>query len=841
MAERVAGARFGTLLREYRLAAGLTQEALAERAAMSPNGIGALERGDRRAPRFVTVKLLADALGLSPAARTRFEAAAHEIHLAGEATSACDAEQAGERTNLPLLMTSFHGRDHEIEQLSQLIGERRLVTICGPGGIGKTRLAIECARAIAGTGEERFKNGIWLVELAPLNDPALVASRIAQVLGIEEEGSVPVLQTLVRTLRDRPLLLVLDNCEHLVEAAAHVAHPLLTQCRRLSILATSREPLRVSGERVVRLNPLGFPQPAKEDVLPSLDELRASPAVRLFFDRASDVAPTVALGADDPSARGALATIAQRLEGIPLAIELAAARMSSLTLTVLARRLDDRFRLLAQGNRTAPPRQQTLRAMLDWSYGLLAAPEQQLFQRLGIFADGWTLEAVQSVCSDESIAPDDIPQLLSSLVDKSLVLAETAGAEPRYRFLETMRAYALEQLAQHPGERERMARRHAQHYCAAATRIDAALESLRDSDNDPLEAAVNAMEAALDNVRVALSWALGEGADAELGSALAAAACFVFYRRSLYAEGASWCERALAALGERPPPEREADLQWHLALLYKHLYGPEPSCSAAKRAATLYRQLGQRGYLGNALALAAQAVYFRGDRVEADRLATEALELAREQDTVRLTIAALYVKGLTTDPREAHARRGLLDEALAICRRHPTAAGESIGLVLATCGQVAFEAGDLDHAREAARRSIRERANTKGLAAFCRTRLAAYALAAGDPVEASTASREVLRILSDRASPRFISAVEILAGVAALHGDHGQAARLLGAVDAHLAALRKPRDVVQEAVHEQVLALLRAGSLNQGELVRLTREGAVWSAERMVEEALAVQ
>ena len=832
MAERAAEAAFGTLLREYRVTAGLTQELLAERARMSAVGIRALERGYRASPRFATVQLIAEALQLPPDARARLEAAARRTHLDVEKTSAVPhAEETGISTNLPLRVTSFRGRESEVERLSQLLIERPLVTLCGPGGIGKTSLAIETARTIAQTSPQHVPDGVWLIELAALGEDALVASQIAMVLDIDAQSQVPLLDTLVSALRRKRMLLILDNCEHLLQAAATVAQRLMTGCPRLRIVATSREPLRVAGERVERVSALNLP-PTGDDSLPSIEELYASPAVRLFLDRAADRARAFDVLAEDPDVRRGLMTVAQRTEGIPLAIELAAARMGTLTLPALAQRLDDRFRTLTGGDRTALPRQQTLRATLDWSYGLLSEKEQLLFARLGIFAGGWTLDAAESVCSDARMTPDDVPELLSSLVDKSLVVPETVATEiePRYRLLELMRAYALEQLAQRPGESERIARRHAEYYRTVAEQIDATFGTR------PRERA--SLEADLDNFRAALSWTLDSEDGEDLGTAIAAPLHDLFNRLSLYDEGIGWCTRALTSLGTRRAPHQEADLQRNLAVFSWYLRGPKAAGVAALRASTLYRELGDGPKLSDALTIYAAALYFLGEREESDRVAGEALALAREQDEPHRTVLALSVKGLTTDPREVATRYALLDEALVLCQRHSRLPREFEAFALVFSGQVAFEVGDLERARESARRSVRE-AGTKGTSAFAWGRLAAYASVAGDVVEADLAAREALAVFPAINSSPSIAAVQTLSAVAALDGDFPRAARLLGAVDVQLAALQRPRDVVEEAVHQQVLALLRTG-IHEDELTRLMAEGAASAPEQTIDEALAL-
>ena len=348
--------------------------------------------------------------------------------------------------NLPRELTSFVGREREVDEVRRLLVTTRLLTLTGSGGVGKTRLS---QRVAADLGPS-FPDGIWLVELAGLGDPSLLAQVVASVLGVREQPGRALLDTLIDVLRPRTCLLLLDNCEHLVEACAALADSLLRACPGLILLATSREPLGIAGETVWRVPPLTMPD-ASGDAATSDDTsaLAQYEAVRLFEERARAALPAFTLtGQNGP----AVAQICRRLDGIPLAIELAAARVRGVAPEQLADRLDDRFRLLTGGSRTALARHQTLRALVDWSYELLSEPERVLFCRLSVFAGGWTLDAAEEVCSGGGIEPADILGLLLQLVDRSLVLAEeqpiqAGGLSPvRYRLLETLRQYGAEKL-----------------------------------------------------------------------------------------------------------------------------------------------------------------------------------------------------------------------------------------------------------------------------------------------------------------------------------------------------------------------------------------------------------
>jgi predicted ATPase/class 3 adenylate cyclase len=377
------------------------------------------------------------------------------------------------RHNLPVQLTSFIGRKREMAEVKRLLAESRLLTLTGSGGCGKTRLALQVAADLL----EEFPEGVWLVELAPLADPGLVPQAVASVLGLREEPGRSLTATLTDALRARSLLLVLDNCEHLLSACAQLVESLLHACPQLRVLASSREGLGIGGEQTYPVPSLSLPDPQR---LPALDELQEYEAVRLFAERAGLSQPRFAVtAANAPS----VVQVCRRLDGIPLAIELAAARMKALPVEKIAERLDDCFRLLTGGSRTALPRQQTLRALIDWSYNLLSEPERTLLRRVSVFAGGWTLEAAEAVCAGEAecagAPPGPLPgikaweviDLLTSLVEKSLVMYEEQGGEARYRLLETVRQYARDRLLE-TGEAAAVRGRHRDWCLALAERAE---------------------------------------------------------------------------------------------------------------------------------------------------------------------------------------------------------------------------------------------------------------------------------------------------------------------------------------------------------------------------------
>ena len=406
------------------------QEALAERSGLSREAINLLERGRRLSPRHDTVTLLATTLKLSGDARARLLAAA------AEARNSAAGVRYAHSSVLPVRLTSFVGREHELAEIRELVSANRLVTLTGPGGIGKTSLAIEVALAL----QAQFADGVTLVELSALPDDELVPQSVAAALGVGERHDESILATLRTAVGRTQRLLVLDNCEHVLPSCASIAEALLQACPRLRILVTSREALRVGPEVVRQVPSLTLPE---SDAPPST-LLAQSEAVRLFIERAAAVRSGFALTTVNAVA---VAEICRGLDGIPLAIELAAARVSALTPQQIVRLLSDRFSLLTAGRRTALPRHQTLRALIDWSYDYLSPSERTFFSRLSVFMSGFTLEAATAVCADSSDARTDVLELLVGLVDKSMLLVEERDGEARYRLLETVREYARERLA----------------------------------------------------------------------------------------------------------------------------------------------------------------------------------------------------------------------------------------------------------------------------------------------------------------------------------------------------------------------------------------------------------
>jgi len=468
-----------------------------------------------------------------------------QIHSAGTDPSPGSLSPA---TNLPEPVSELIGRDAELGKVAQLVKAHRLVTLVGAGGIGKTRLGLEVARGL----RPRFGDGVWLAELGPLSDPELVPVSVATALGITLASGTLSAERVAAALGTRQVLLVLDNCEHLIEAAARVADALLRASSDAHVMATSREPLRVPGEYLHRVPALEVPAEGLEQ---GTDLLQAG-ALRLFVARARAADPGFSL---DPHGAPTAAGICRRLDGIPLAIELAAARAPALGVEVLAARLDDRFTLLTGGHRTALPRHRTLRATLDWSYELLPEAERVVLRRLGVFSGGFTIESASAVTSGAEIAAEDVIDHVANLVGKSLVIADTAGATADYRLLETMRVYALEKLSD-SGELEPMARRHAEYYRVVFERAEGERQTLSTADW------LATYGHQIDNLRAALDWAFSGRGDADTGVALTVAAVPLWTHLSLMQECRRRVEQALHSLGSSASRDRHREMELLAAL-----------------------------------------------------------------------------------------------------------------------------------------------------------------------------------------------------------------------------------------------------------------------------------
>ncbi len=569
-------------------------------------------------------------------------------------------------SNLPVQLTSFVGRERDLAEVRQLMTASRLVTLTGAGGCGKTRLGIQ----VASTMIAAFADGVWLVDLVLLREPSLTPQFVAQALGVHEAANETLMESLLGFVRSKQILQVLDNCEHLIEACALLVQSLLLQAPHLRILATSREPLAIAGETIYFVPPLALPpghgvaQGAVSASRLGVPELISFDAVRLFVERSQAVAPNFRLTTDNAVV---VAEICRRLDGIPLAIELASARIRVLSLEQISTRLEDRFSLLVSGQRIGQaPHHHTLRATLDWSYDLLAPTEQTLLRRLAVFAAGFSLDLVESVCTDDELGSVQILALLSSLVDKSLVMAETVTrSQARYRLLETIRDYALEKLSE-TGEARWLQDRHLESFVAqteeTAPKLTGPYQKLW----------LDWLEGENDNLRAALAWAL-ESDQIESGLRIATALFQFWALRKDWQEGLAWFERLLDRADDRVPLAVHANACTYAAYLAEWRGNSPAAIKYGRRGVELGEAAGDEGrpILGFALGGLASAMKMAGDYEAVFTLGERFIDIFRQLgDSYSYYLGmGILVQGQTaTALGKYELARSLLDEALSMAR-----------------------------------------------------------------------------------------------------------------------------------------------------------------------------
>ena len=722
------------------------------------------------------------------------------------------------RTNLPEPLTSFIGRERELVEIKRLLPGKRLLTVVGIGGIGKTRLALQVAAEVI----DAYRDGVWLIELGSISDPALVPTSVAQVLGVQERTGVPLTDTLCTYLKARQLLLMLDNCEHVLDACARLTDAILRGAAAPTIIATSREPLHVSGEQTYPLQTLSLPE-ATADV----EAIARSEAVQLFLERARRQLPDFAL----TTARAAtVAEICIHLDGIPLALELAAARVRSLSIEQINARLDDRFRLLTSGTRTALPRQQTLRATLDWSFDLLAEQERAVLRRLAIFPGGFTLAAATAVASDPAIDEFAVVDLLSQLVARSLVVANTSDAAPRYRLLETTRAYAMEKLVE-AEEIDIIRRRHAQHF---RDRLERAYDDwLRMSDRNWR----SIYEPELDNVRAALDWALGTDGDAAIAIALAGASGAMWADFSLPGEGRQRLEAASARI-EAGTPDSDQALLWLWMGLLRRYSAPAQAVTALEQAIDLYRRVGNTPGLGHSLARRG-AILARLGRFEDSALAlAEAFPVLKYSGLPKalgfyfseLGILKMLMGDLSAARLHYH-------EAVTLYRG--TGAESAALAILGNLGDVTWALGDVDAALAAFVETVallrKSPVSRKDILGNNIMNLAGVRTERGELAEALVAAREGLPLLHE--GGYAWNMLDHLALRAALAGNVVNAALLAGFTDSTYKAKETSRQPNEARARDRLQPLLRE-QLTPRDLERLLAEGAKVSEDQACRIAL---
>ncbi|HEY3228645.1 MAG TPA: tetratricopeptide repeat protein [Roseiflexaceae bacterium] len=794
---------FGELLRRFRGRAGLTQEELAERASLSVDAIGLLERGTRQRPHSDTIARLAAALALAPDERAQFDAAGRR---------SVSPLASSDRRLLPTPRTSFVGRVEEVAALVGLLRrpDVRLLTLTGAGGVGKTRLALEAARRT----QELFADGAVVVPLAALRDPALMPEAIAHVLEIRERAGGTMLQCLTQELAARQMLLVLDNFEHLLPAAPVVSHILAT-CPRLTLLVTSRTPLRLSGERQFAVRPLALPELGH---VPPLAELAEVPAVALFCQHAQAIVPTFALTA----ANGAtIVEICRRVDGLPLAIELAASWIKLLPPQRLLERLDRRLVLLVGGPRDAPTRQQTLRATIAWSDDLLDTDAQAILRRLAVFVGGFTLPAAEAVCGDRG--PEDARDALghpestsgsvlhglAALVDASLLQPpsdEVAWGErvtePRYSMLETVREYALDSLRA-SGEAELIQRRHAAYELELAESMERRLWGSEQA------AALAQLEDEHPNLRAALGWTIDHG-EVALAARLALALWRFWLVHSHLSDGRQWLEAALALVERGDAAQELVSAADHAYLL--HVTGNLARAQADyARAMALYeaglairRSIGDTPGVAVSLHNLGVLAYEQGEYGRAVRLNQEALALVREL-------------------KDSHGKDS-----------------HGIAIILVDLGDAVRGQGDLVEAERIYQESLalfRDLGHTWGIARVL-IKLGDLARQQGSLERARTYFTESLTLSAQLADKLWVAAnLEGLARLAHVEGRWERAARLFGAAAGLRTRIGAPLAPAEAAADGEMIATVHA-RLGESAFIAAWQVGQRLTFEQAVHEAL---
>jgi len=706
---------------------------------------------------------------------------------------------------LPAAISSFLGRGREISRVRGLLEASRLVTLTGAPGIGKTRLALEVA---GGPGGEAGEPTTALVELAPTGDPALLARAVAAVLSVQEVPGRTLTEALVACLRQRRLLLVLDNCEHLLGACAELVRALLSGCPQLRILTTSREPLAIAGERVWQVPPLPVPAPAEQ---PQPEALMSYDGVRLFVERAEAVQPGFVLSGE---VAPAVSEITRRLDGIPLAIELAATRVAMLTPAEIARRLDDRFALLTKGARNGLPRHHTLRAALDWSHELLSSPERALLRRLSVFVGGFCLEAAEAVCADGEVQAPEVFELLAGLVSKSLVVSDTANPRGRYRLLETIRAYAADRLEE-AGEAPMVGDAHARFYLALAERAEPELTG------PDQERWFDRLDAERENLRFALHWSLGHR-QIEWALRLAGALVLFWRVRCYFSEGRELLEATLNASKDKGEASAlRAKALWGVGFMALMAGDPEGARPPLEYSLAGFRALDNLQGAARVLLILGNTHVMLGDP-QAETVLEESADLARKVDD-RWCLA--HALGLMGYAHLAHtdlaAARPLFEECVAIARKAQDKQGLRFGLI--GLGRVAVKQGHYDSAEFLLEEtlSIATQLGDVYIQANALQDLGELALWRSDSARASQLFEEARALLTDLAPPGEVLAPLLgLARVAHAKGDRTRA-RLL--VEQALATI--------PAGHTSIPALHHLGELT-------AEEGDADRARRFFEEAL---
>jgi predicted ATPase/DNA-binding SARP family transcriptional activator/DNA-binding CsgD family transcriptional regulator len=771
-------------------------------------------------------EILLGELGTEPAASSRAlreEIAAGHFPLleTPSLVSAPEKPPGAGKNNLPTPRTSFVGRQREIVESKRVLAMTRLMTFTGTGGSGKTRLALEVARDLIGA----YPDGVWLVELAPLSEGKLVPQAVARTMRVREQPGRPLIDALTEALHKKTTLLVLDNCEHLADSVSHLADQLLNSCSHLRVLSTSRKTLEVEGEVVWRVSSLSVPD---TDQLPTAEELMRYDAVRLFVERAQ-----LRLSAFEitPHNATAVAEVCRKLEGIPLAIELAAARMDVLTAEQIAQRLDRALGLLT-GGQTEVARHRTLRTTLEWSFELLSEPERKLFCRLSVFTGGWTLEAAEAVGAGGGIEEGDVVELFLMLVDKSLVVSTAEEGGFRYGMLEPLRQYAKEKLEESE-ETQVTKRAHVQYFLALAEEAEPKLWESGD------KAWFGRLEKEHDNMRAALSWTLEHG-EAELALRIGGALRWFWRARGYYGEGRRWLERALSEEGRTSAGARAKALDG-VGWLASEQRDIDRAEAAAQEGLKLSEEAGIGGViLADFKNLLGEAAWLRGDYERAGELVEEGLVLHREARNTRgVAWSVCSLANTSSELGDYQRSRELFEEGIALARKMGGAL--PLGDLLMALGYEYLLERDHERATELSEEAAelyRKRGSRGGLK-YVLYILGWAALLREDHEQAKALLEENLVLCKDIGAKVIASlSVEGLACSAASRGEAQRAARLFGVAQALREAVDYQQPPRERALGEPYLDAARS-RLSEAEWEVAFAEGKNMGLEEAVEYALS--
>ncbi|HZT43461.1 MAG TPA: tetratricopeptide repeat protein [Chthonomonadaceae bacterium] len=762
------------------------------------------------------------------------------------------AEPKSTPNNLPIIPTSFIGREREMQEIGRLLAKTRLLTLTGAGGCGKTRLALQVSAEL----QAGYPDGIWVVDLAPLSDPSLVPQTVASVLGVREEAGKEILQTLVEQIKTKQLLLLLDNCEHILESCAQLADALLRSCPGLRIMATSREVLGIAGETAYRVPLLSVPDSRQPFTRERMEEYEA---VRLFIERATAALPTFSI--TDHNAAPVI-HVCQRLDGIPLAIELAAARVR----TMPVEQIETRLQLLTTGNRAALPRQQTLRATIDWSYDLLTEQERRLLRSLSVFAGGWTLEATEAVCTEDSVPDWNVVELLTGLVEKSLVVYDEQTE--RYRLLETIRQYSKDRLME-SAEGESACQQHLKYFLQLAEMGEPKLEGAEQAEW------LACLEVEHDNLRAALAYCRERTEAAEAGLRLAASLWRFWEVHGYLKEGREHLARALSQEGATGPTLARAKAlnsagnlaqdqgdyaaaralyEQSLAILQDlDIKGPVPGVLAnlgnvaaatgdfadarrfLEQSLELRRNANDTWGIANTLTTLGNIALYQGDYVQADRLYAESLSLFQQIGHEEMTALVLGGRGgialAMGQPEEA---RVLHQQSLGIYLK----LGDKVHITIAlqNLGETACQAGDYDLARKYYHQCMeiaREIGDNRSISELLIC-MADLEIMVEDVSAAQTILREGLRMLQqigDR--PGIARGMELQAYLEAAQGQKELAIHLFAAAEALRTSIGAPLPPYERDRYDRYVAELRA-SLGEKKFTALWNEGSTLSPEQTI-------